>query len=392
MAQDSEYFSLPLVSVIVDNYNLGHFLRDAVESVLGQTYPNIECIVVDDASTDNSAQILDEITAGHPAIKVIRRKVNGDQLATCLDGFAASRGDYIVFLDSDDVLLKDCIATHVFVHLSLRTPVGFTCSDLLQVTKRGIVLGGSAVMSDYIINIQPPRAAVRPVLATIIRDWAAALDQSILDRIYGVDMSCRIWAWTSTSGFFFRRDALNLWVDTPNLPQMRRSVDGFFARAVNAVTGSVVIDEALGMLRIHDTNNFTQRVQINNLRNYEQAKEKEIQHRHLILEELTRDPRRFSFYSFDLWREALLAADTNNLAADSPGWAKGSHLSYLLVKRFASLASIFSEKDLVTWIGERGISPWVLRSNVPGCSLSASRLKYWFGGRLLARIGRALVQ
>ena len=384
MSEVSDYFSLPLVSIIIDNYNLGHFLRDAVESVLKQTYPNIECIVVDDASTDDSADILREIVAAHPAVKVIRRRVNGDQLATCLDGFAASRGDYILFLDSDDALLEHCIATHVFVHLSLRTPVGFTCSDLLQVTKSGIVLGGNVAMSDYIINCEPSKAAVRPALATTIRDWAMSLDQSVLDRIYNVNMSCRTWPWASTSGFFFRRDALNLWVDTPKLAQMRRSVDGFFGRAINAVTGSVLIDEALGMLRIHGTNNFAKCAQINNLRSYDLAKEKETQHRQLILEELTRDPARFPFYSFDLWREALLAADTIDQTANTPAWAKGSRLSYLLVKRFASLTSVFREKDLIKWIEERGIPLRVLKSNLSGCALNVSGT----AGRAPLRIAR----
>ncbi len=390
MSEASEYFSLPLVSVIIDNYNLGHFVRDAVDSVLAQTYPNIECIVVDDASTDNSPRILDEIAAAHPTVKVIRRKVNGDQLATCLDGFAASHGDYVLFLDSDDALLDHCIATHVFVHLSLRAPVGFTCSDLLQVTKSGIVLGGNVAMSDHIINCEPSKAAVRPALAATIRDWAGSLDQSVLERIYSVDMNCRTWPWTSTSGFFFRRDALNLWVDTPKLAQMRRSIDGFFGRAINAVTGSVLIDEALGMLRIHDTNNFTKCAQINNLRSYDLVKEKETQHRQLILEELTRDPARFPFYSFDLWREALLAADTADQSLDVPAWAKGSHLSYLLVKRFTSLASVFREKDLVTWIGERGIPLRVLRRSVSGCALNVTGFKYWLIGRLPTGIGRIM--
>jgi hypothetical protein len=390
MSETPDYFSLPLVSVIIDNYNLGRFVRDAVESVLAQTYPNIECIVVDDASTDDSSHILDEIAAAHPTVKIIRRKVNGDQLATCLDGFAASHGDYVLFLDSDDALLEHCIATHVFVHLSLRTPVGFTCSDLLQVTKSGIVLGGNVAMSDYIVNCEPSKAAVRPALAATIRDWAMSLDQSVLDRIYNVGMSCRTWPWTSTSGFFFRRDALNLWVDTPKLAQMRRSVDGFFGRAVNAVTGSVLIDEALGMLRIHGTNNFTKCAQINNLRSYDLTNEKETQHRHLILDELTRDPARFPFYSFDLWRQALLAADTVDQTLDAPAWARGSRLSYLLVKRFTSLASVFREQDLVAWIGKRGIPLSVLRSSVSDCTLNVSGVKYWFAGRLPTRIGRIL--
>ena len=52
---------LPLVTVVVVNYNYGRFLRDAVESVFGQTYPNVECIVVDNASTDVTPSVLAEL-------------------------------------------------------------------------------------------------------------------------------------------------------------------------------------------------------------------------------------------------------------------------------------------------------------------------------------------
>ena len=110
-------------------------------------------------------------------------------------------------------------------------------------------------------------------------------------------MNCRAWPWTATSGFFFRRDALNLWAKTPGLAALRRSTDGFFALAVNVITGSVLIDESLAGLRIHGANNFTQHPQLNNIRNYDiETSEREARYRHTILEEITRDPARFRFH------------------------------------------------------------------------------------------------
>ena len=52
--KESDLVELPLVSVIIINYNYGRFLRQAVDSVIGQTYPHVECIIVDNASTDES--------------------------------------------------------------------------------------------------------------------------------------------------------------------------------------------------------------------------------------------------------------------------------------------------------------------------------------------------
>src|SRR6202040_3570382 len=125
-------FSLPLVSVIIVNYNYGRFLKQAADSVFEQTYPNLECIIVDTASTDCSAAVLLDISRECPGAKIVRRKEPGGQSLASKEGFEASSGEYVVFLDADDYLLASFVETHVFVHLSLRVPVGFSSSDMIQ--------------------------------------------------------------------------------------------------------------------------------------------------------------------------------------------------------------------------------------------------------------------
>jgi len=101
----------PLVSIIIDNYNYGRFLQDAIESALNQTYPNIEVIVVDDGSTDNSREIIGHyVDAG--LIKAVLKE-NGGQASAMNAGFKVSNGDLVVFLDADDVLRPEAIETAV---------------------------------------------------------------------------------------------------------------------------------------------------------------------------------------------------------------------------------------------------------------------------------------
>ncbi len=90
--------TLPLVSILINNYNYGRFLCDAIDSALHQTYTNTEVIVVDDGSTDDSRQII--ASYGSRIIPVL--KENGGQASAFNAGFAASRGDILCLLDSDD--------------------------------------------------------------------------------------------------------------------------------------------------------------------------------------------------------------------------------------------------------------------------------------------------
>lgn len=93
--------TMPSCSVIIDNYNYERFLPTAIDSVLAQTYPNIEVLVVDDCSTDGSREVM---ASYGDRITPILLAQNGKQAAALNAGFAASKGEIILFLDADDYL------------------------------------------------------------------------------------------------------------------------------------------------------------------------------------------------------------------------------------------------------------------------------------------------
>jgi glycosyltransferase involved in cell wall biosynthesis len=94
------------VTVIIPVYNAEKFLRDSVNSILNQSYKNIEIIIVNDGSTDNSYNILISEFSILPNIIIIN-SINKGQSAACNLGFKFSTGEYIKFFDADDIL-NDC--------------------------------------------------------------------------------------------------------------------------------------------------------------------------------------------------------------------------------------------------------------------------------------------
>lgn len=93
-----------LVSVIVPVYNRASLLRQAVESALQQTDPNLEVIIVDDESTDDTGRAILELQRADPRVSSLRRANGGPGLAR-ESGRQAARGEFIQYLDSDDLLL-----------------------------------------------------------------------------------------------------------------------------------------------------------------------------------------------------------------------------------------------------------------------------------------------
>lgn len=94
--------NVKLVSVIINNYNYGRFIRECIDSVLKQTYADWELIIVDDGSKDESREIIMEYVNQYPDRITAVFQPNGGQGAACNAGYALSKGDIICFLDSDD--------------------------------------------------------------------------------------------------------------------------------------------------------------------------------------------------------------------------------------------------------------------------------------------------
>jgi len=94
------------ISVIVPVYNVAKELPRCLDSILAQTYPNLEIIAVNDGSSDTSGQVLDRYAAIHPRIRVIHQE-NGGVTAARLRGVSEAAGDWIGFVDGDDDIEPD---------------------------------------------------------------------------------------------------------------------------------------------------------------------------------------------------------------------------------------------------------------------------------------------
>lgn len=97
-----------LISVIITNYNYGKFVAECIKSVLDQTYKNIEVIIIDDGSTDNSVEIIEKCSNKDSRVKLITQKNKG-VVFTRNKGLKESSGDFFVFIDADDTIPRDFV-------------------------------------------------------------------------------------------------------------------------------------------------------------------------------------------------------------------------------------------------------------------------------------------
>lgn len=109
MNADQQPRRLPTISVIMPCYNVARFVSESVASVFGQTYPEVELIVIDDGSDDNTVEILRSLVDKHPGrMKLLSQDHQGPYPARNL-GLRNAKGELIAFLDADDLWKEECV-------------------------------------------------------------------------------------------------------------------------------------------------------------------------------------------------------------------------------------------------------------------------------------------
>jgi glycosyltransferase involved in cell wall biosynthesis len=150
------------VSVVIPTYNRAYIIRDALESALAQTYQDIEIIVLDDGSTDNTSEIVTSYKSDK--IRYLRHEVNRGCSAACNSCIAAATGDLIAFLDSDDLwkpdkverqvdfLLRHPEVDAVFCDVEIMTESGMIASLMRLMKQFPQVLAGNDVKEEYVLS------------------------------------------------------------------------------------------------------------------------------------------------------------------------------------------------------------------------------------------------
>jgi hypothetical protein len=213
-----------LVTIIINNYNYGSFLTEAINSALNQTYRNVEVIVVDDGSTDTSRQLIGIYS--NQVISVL--KENGGQASAFNAGFAQSHGQIIIFLDADDILKPDIVQRVVEVFQN--NP------DIAGVQYRLEIVDELGQSTNTVI---PP--AYLPLANGDLRRKVAEL------------LNCS--SWSPTSGNAFAASTLRRILPMPET-LFRLSADYYLVRA-NALCGPLKsLDGTGGYYRRHGANNY----------------------------------------------------------------------------------------------------------------------------------------
>ncbi len=170
--------SIPLVSIVINNFNYGRFLQQSIDSALAQTHSRTEVIVVDDCSTDGSREI---IQARGDTVVPVLRATNGGQGAAINDGFRAVQGEIVIFLDADDYLYPEA-ARRVAEHWKRGTSKLQYRLHIVDAEGRKIALHPPPDVALHTGDVTPRLTAVGryPCPVTSGNAWSAAVLKRIL--------------------------------------------------------------------------------------------------------------------------------------------------------------------------------------------------------------------
>lgn len=213
----------PVISVLMPNYNYGRYIGEAIESVLGQTYPHWELIICDDGSTDNSQSVVEKYRERDSRVKLLQKE-NGGMASALNTAYKESRGSIICLLDSDDAFLSDKLE-FVVKAFKLSPQLGFVIHKMQIVDSAGIPRGVIPILT-------PPETGY--IGAKVYRRGGR-------------------WRYMPSSAICLRREVADILFPI-NEDKFRSVADAYIFTLAPIVTTVAFVDEVLSVYRLHGSN------------------------------------------------------------------------------------------------------------------------------------------
>lgn len=226
---------LPLVSFVVTSYNYEKYILKTLESIKKQSYKNFEILVVDDCSSDNSCKVVEKFIEENQDLKItlfVQNKNQG-QMSAMMRGLKEAQGQFVSFIDSDDILMPDYAKIHVQTHL--KTSLAMTSCAIIEIGENDEVHTFNSISS-------PACETVEDLLNTEKNDY------KIIKAHFGG------WHWSPNSSAMYRKASIELLLDYKNTDKWRICPDKFIMNYAHLIGGSAIINAPLIGYRRHSSN------------------------------------------------------------------------------------------------------------------------------------------
>lgn len=227
---------LPMISFVVTSYNYEKYILKTLESIKAQTYRNFEIIIVDDCSNDNSCKIIEDFISENQDLKItlIKQSSNQGQMASMIKGLESAQGQFVSFIDSDDILMPDYAKHHIRVHLE--TSVAFTSCQIIEIGEDDEIHTMNSISSPHCKNLDELFAGEN-------------INYKILKHKHFGG-----WYWSPNSSAMFRKASIELIINYQNADKWKICPDKFLFNFANLIGGSAIIYTPLIGYRRHKNN------------------------------------------------------------------------------------------------------------------------------------------
>ena len=227
---------LPMISFVVTSYNYEKYILKTLESIKAQSYRNFEIIIFDDCSKDNSCKIIEDFISENQDLKItlIKQSSNQGQMASMIKGLESAQGQFVSFIDSDDILMPDYAKNHIKVHLE--TSVAFTSCQIIEIGEDDEIHTMNSISSPHCTNLDELFAGEN-VKYKILKH-----------KHFGG------WYWSPNSSAMFRKASIELIINYQNADKWKICPDKFLFNFANLIGGSAIIYTPLIGYRRHKNN------------------------------------------------------------------------------------------------------------------------------------------